>query len=408
MAPDPNRRQISFPKLPYPLYRDVEPKTVHLWISGKRKQDGAEGLWRIHDSIYDLTDFISSHPGGSQWIECTKGTDITEAFETHHINTDTVEALLPKYFIKKAETPRNSPFTFKEDGFYKTLKTKIAAKLKEIPHDVRRKSDNVTDFLFVCLLIISPLCCWILTKNLLYGAAVTVLLGDFRISHSLSHHMHTNTANDLELSLLEPFLQFLPKEDKPLWAQMGAFFYPLIYSFTGMSFMVKDIVGFLSNTSKKRLTWDLLLPYVWVVWMWWLGGQSLSWTIVVWIATILIASFFIMVFGLTAGHHAHTNFFEGDVPRGEYLDWGIHQMDTMVERVENMEDHFKSITRFGDHALHHLFPTLDHAELKYLYPTLIEHCEKFDTQLRVTTFYNALISHSKQLIRKWPNNFKEK
>ncbi|XP_039750160.1 cytochrome b5-related protein-like isoform X2 [Pararge aegeria] len=303
MVPDPNRRQVSFPKLLYPLYRDVEPKTTQQWLLGKQIQDGAEGLWRIHDSIYDLTDFVSSHPGGSQWIEFTKGTDITEAFETHHINNVVVEALLPKYFIKKAKTSRNSPFSFKEDGFYKTLRPKIAAKLKELPHDVRKKSDNVTDFLFACLLVGSPLCCWLWTKNLIYGAASTVILGFILCGLSICAHNYLHRSDSWRMYLL---------------------------NFSGFSYS------------------------------------------------------------------------------DEFLDWGIHQMDTIVERVEYMEDHFKSITRFGDHALHHLFPTLDHAELKYLYPTLLEHCEKFDTQLRVTTFYNALISHSKQLIRKWPNNFREK
>jgi hypothetical protein len=83
-------------------------------------------------------------------------------------------------------------------------------------------------------------------------------------------------------------------------------------------------------------------------------------------------------------------------------------LDTVVERIDYSGDHFKSLTRFGDHALHHLFPTLDHAELKYLYPMLIEHCEKFEKHLRGATFYEALISNAKQIIRKRPNNFKEK
>lgn len=94
--------------------------------------------------------------------------------------------------------------------------------------------------------------------------------------------------------------------------------------------------------------------------------------------------------------------------RDEYIDFGIHQLDTIVERIDYAGNHFKSITRFGDHALHHLFPTLDHAELKYLYPTLIEHCEKFEAHLRTNTFYEALLSSSKQLIRKRPNNLKER
>lgn len=72
MAPDPDRRQVSFPYLKYPALRDVDPKTPEQWIKSKQLQDGAEDLWRIHDSLYDMTDFIKSHPGGSQWILITK------------------------------------------------------------------------------------------------------------------------------------------------------------------------------------------------------------------------------------------------------------------------------------------------------------------------------------------------
>ena len=72
MAPDPDRHQESFPKLKYPLYREVEPRTPQHWLAAKRIQDGADGLWRIHNDIYDFTDFVSSHPGGSQWLEFTQ------------------------------------------------------------------------------------------------------------------------------------------------------------------------------------------------------------------------------------------------------------------------------------------------------------------------------------------------
>lgn len=441
MTPGPDRRQVSFPKLKYPITRDIEPRTAQQWLAGKQIQDGAEGLWRIHDDIYDLTDFISSHPGGRQWLEFTKGTDITEAFETHHINSGVAEALLPKYFIKKATTSRNSPFTFKENGFYKTLKAKVAVVLKDIPKDIRKKSDNVTDLLFICFITASPLCCWLWSKNLIYGAVSTLFLGmllssltisahnyfhrsdswrmylynfsgfsysDWRISHAMSHHLHTNTANDIELSMLEPFLLYLPRSDKPIWAQMGAFYYPVIFVFVSLGEMVKNTALGLLNISGKKLFWDNLIPFMIPIWMWWGSGLSLPWTIVVWLAIMMSCSFFFMVFGLTAGHHGHNNFFEGDVPREEFIDWGIHQLDTIVERVEYAGNHFKSLTRFGDHALHHLFPTLDHAELKFLYPTLIEHCEKYETQLRMNTFYSALISKSKQLIRKRPNNFRNK
>ncbi|KAI5644431.1 fatty acid desaturase domain-containing protein [Phthorimaea operculella] len=368
-----------------------------------------------------------------------KGTDITEQFETHHLN-GIAETLLPKFYVKEATTPRNSPFTFKEDGFYKTLKPKIAQKVKEIPKDVRRRSDLVTDCILAGLLVLSPLSCWAWTQNLLAGAALTLLNGlllsglvtcahnyfhradswrmylfnfsgmsyaEWRISHAMSHHLHTNTLQDIELSMLEPFLQYTPFKEKPIFAQMGAFYWPIIFPFVWLGNSTKDIILGLIGFEGQKLHWWHVIPFTLPAWMWWISGLWLPWTLVVWSATILVASFFFMVFGLTAGHHGHNNFFDGDIPRDTHVDWGLHQLDTVVERIEYAGNHFKSLTRFGDHALHHLFPTLDHAELKYLYPTLFEHCEKFEAQLRTNTFYEALISHSKQLIRKRPNNFRD-
>lgn len=41
-------------------------------MQSRKQDDNAEGLWRVHDTLYDLTDFINWHPGGADWIELTK------------------------------------------------------------------------------------------------------------------------------------------------------------------------------------------------------------------------------------------------------------------------------------------------------------------------------------------------
>lgn len=56
-------------------------KTPYGFLEGRKKVDGAEGLWRIRNSLYDLETFAKFHPGGEEWIRLTKGTDITELFE---------------------------------------------------------------------------------------------------------------------------------------------------------------------------------------------------------------------------------------------------------------------------------------------------------------------------------------
>lgn len=64
--------QTSFPELVYPSLRDNPLKSSDQWLKGKAMDDGAEGLWRIHDKLYDLTDFIKIHPGGEGWLRWTK------------------------------------------------------------------------------------------------------------------------------------------------------------------------------------------------------------------------------------------------------------------------------------------------------------------------------------------------
>lgn len=130
------------------------------WLETRRKDDNAESLWRVHDGLYDLKDFIKYHPGGADWIRLTEvnfndkihvyyncnlllftfvtclfwlqGTDITEAFHVHHVNHGKVESILQEYRVRDAKLPRNFKFTFKETGFYQTIRRRVADKLKTI------------------------------------------------------------------------------------------------------------------------------------------------------------------------------------------------------------------------------------------------------------------------------------
>lgn len=70
-------------------------------------------------------------------LQSNHRTDITEAFEASHVvNVNKVEAVLAKYYVKEAQNPRNSPYTFKEQGFYKTLKRRVEPVLKVMMLDV--------------------------------------------------------------------------------------------------------------------------------------------------------------------------------------------------------------------------------------------------------------------------------
>lgn len=138
----------------YPTYRDDAFKGCKRWLDGKRIDDNAEGLWRVHDKLYDFTDFINRHPGGADWLKITKGIDITEQFETHHI-TDVAEQILPKFFVRDAALPRNYKITFAENGFYRTLKRRVANKLELLDQTSVANSRFYCDFMLSSSLLLS-------------------------------------------------------------------------------------------------------------------------------------------------------------------------------------------------------------------------------------------------------------
>ena len=75
-------------------------------------------------NVYNIVVIKVSFSSGKYWLETLQGTDITEAFETHHYNPMVVK-MLPKFYVRDAKIERNSPYTFNENGFYKTLKRKV-------------------------------------------------------------------------------------------------------------------------------------------------------------------------------------------------------------------------------------------------------------------------------------------
>lgn len=146
----------------------------------------------VHDNGYT----IKSIP-----FNILQGTDITEQFETHHLK-GIAETLLPKYFIRKATAPRNSPFTFDEDGFYRTLKSKVMERLEEIPKDARSKSDNLTDLLLAILIVLSPMCCWAWSYNWMLGASLTLLNGFVLSAVATCSHNYLHRADSWRMYLM--------------------------------------------------------------------------------------------------------------------------------------------------------------------------------------------------------------
>lgn len=78
-------------------------------------------------------------------------------------------------------------------------------------------------------------------------------------------------------------------------------------------------------------------------------------------------------------------------------------MDTVIDRYENNFNVFTALTHYGDHILHHLFPTVDSSYLPYLYPVLKQTCKEFGTDYRKTSQFVLFLGNVLQLWRVKPN-----
>ncbi|KAF2892877.1 hypothetical protein ILUMI_13294 [Ignelater luminosus] len=402
---------------------------VDKWLDDKRAVDGAGDLWRIHDGLYDFTKFIKMHPGGQFWLQETQGMDITEAFESHHISI-VPETLLKHYFIKQADTPRASPFTFHGEGFYKTLKENVREIIKDIPRQPQTLSNIYSDSLLAGTFFFAIIATrfW----NFYFGIASALLFSltivaahnyshqrdnlrmhysdfcmeksrDWRILHILSHHLFTNTIADLQAYGLEPLIITYPQK-KPFMAKYGSWFYlpfllwPTRYPLQSISRLHKLI--FVWKGEKINLV-DYT-PYSLPFLMYFLGSQSLFTTIMMWEFILAVGGFIFGAIAFTSSHFHPDIFIDGDTARKE-KDWGMFQLDCIADRKEVAGNHFLVLVTFGDHALHHLFPTLDHGILKHLYPVVIETMKKFKLDLNMKSTVDMFTGYFRQVAREEPN-----
>ena len=146
-----------------------------------------------------------------------------------------------------------------------------------------------------------------------------------------------------------------------------------------------------------KFHWDDLISLVLPVIMYYLGKPDLLLVMKLWITIIGFSSFLFGFVALNAGHHEPSNFHEGDEIIS--LDFGIFQMNSVIDRKDIKGNQFMVLTNFGEHTLHHLFPTLDHGLLPQLEPIFLETCNEFKTELREYPWYKLIIGQFQQLTR---------
>lgn len=404
--------------------REAKVKTGYAYLEGRRQVDGAEDLWRIGNSLYDLEGFAKFHPGGAEWIRLTKGTDITELFQTHHL-TDKATKLLPKYFIREAVVPRKLPLTFEPNGFFSTFKRRALEALKDVNfHQPSTKTNLIADFLFTSSLIFSILTAYtqsylmiVFTGILLAWTAIsghnylhmkdnfrmyyfdlsTMSSKDWRITHAMSHHMYPNTLWDYEIYAFEPFIHWLPDPKKSLvMTFVSQLMSPIIWALVFYEQAIKRYysVFFEYKTFEIRDAIPFFLPVLMSFFT-----PNFFTAVKLWLLIIMATSFIFSIIGFNAAHHHPDIFHDGDIYRDDY-DWGVLELDAVRERKVIDDSDFLVLTNFGLHGLHHLLPTVDHSYLPLCVNAFEQTCKEFGIGIEKFTQWELIKGQFKQLARK--------
>lgn len=416
-------RLSTVPGLASPPKTEGSILTAYSFLEWRRKTDGAEGLWRIGDKLYDLHNFINTHPGGAEWIRLTQGTDITEVFESHHL-TEKAEKLLPKFYVREAEAPRAIPLTLKPDGFFRTFKKRAVKSLEGVNyHQPCARTNLIADslvsagFLFsivaaatqsyIAFIFAGLFLAWttIIGHNyfhmrdnfrMYYFDVVALSSKEWRITHVLSHHTYPNTLWDFEVYAVEPFLHWYPSKDK---SRLGSFISqlisPAVWSLMFFDQLIKRYYLVLSKQQpfEFRDFIPMILPMISIYF-----APSVTTALKTWLLLILIASFFFGLIGFNAAHHHPEIFHDGDEYRKD-LDWGLLELDAASERKVVDESNFLTLTSFGLHVLHHFLPTVDHSYLPLVREALMETCKDFGITMRKMSQWELIKGQFKQLAR---------
>lgn len=371
-------------------------------------------LWRIHDQYYDLSEYLDKHPGGRIFLEQTRGSDCTEAFEAHHVR-GVSESIMARYrvdFGPKSEPSSPKRFTFEES--YRKIKLFVQQFLKD---ELKNPTGKTTTYQglfymgivaqYLCLLTLAGLYqsklvvmvaaialsgCWGVGHNQMHRGRGTSNPWAFlrwaldltgfssqsqTVTHAISHHQNTNTNYDIEIYAFNSVgLYWLTSEHRknnPLFT-MGAFW--VLASFVVM-------IELLNRTAARLAAFrvfeaDVVLPLAKLLWLLFLT-ERIDTAIQLYVIENMVFSLFFVPVGLSF-HHAYDAetgkplcYHEGE--EGYEQDFAKHQVLSTLDHSVTFGDYW-ACTLFAHlnlHTVHHLFPTIDRMHHGKILQALLEH-----------------------------------
>jgi linoleoyl-CoA desaturase len=233
----------------------------------------------------------------------------------------------------------------------------------------------------------------------------------WRTKHNVWHHTYTNIAgldDDVETY---GTMRLSPHEPWKPFYRAQQWYFPLIYSFIGFDFIIRDFMMAFVGKSDAHHVYPKMSRYDKVV-FW--GGKAFFFLIMLglpmlvfpWWQVLIGATFVILLVGLLTGlvfQLAHimeaADFPE---PTGEPLhienEWAVHEVETTVNFAPRNRLLNWYIGGLNYQIEHHLLPHICHLNYPALAPIVRQTCADFGIQYySYTTWRQAFMSHWRAL-----------
>ena len=350
-----------------------------------------EHLYCVHDKLYDLTDFVSKHPGGTNVFENLKSRiDITPMIYSYHKDPSVIFEVLSKYDVSANDI---GPVLYKTNynyEKYKELKTRVYSEIlnrglslywttNEIIYNVGgffvylciwvycvklAKHNPISVWWFVLLSIINIGHCALIFhetshytgfKNqqintlMSYVSVAPILTSEeWKWDHNYLHHGFTNTEFDEDFNGHQ--LTFRNSSNHPHHFQHN---FQHIYAFGLMC--LGGFSGQIDSIKHKR--WNVLL---FLLILYWFGFYNM-------LVFYALNGFLF----LTIAQFSHI---QPECVKSTSNDFFENQVTSTINyKTENI------VARYMCFGLdiqieHHLFPNIPHSTLRHIQPIVREYC----------------------------------
>eukprot|EP00027_Filamoeba_sp_ATCC50430_P015655 CAMPEP_0168564186 /NCGR_PEP_ID=MMETSP0413-20121227/13099_1 /TAXON_ID=136452 /ORGANISM="Filamoeba nolandi, Strain NC-AS-23-1" /LENGTH=458 /DNA_ID=CAMNT_0008595817 /DNA_START=6 /DNA_END=1379 /DNA_ORIENTATION=+ len=415
-----------------------------------------QDLWYINGKAYDLDNFAKTrHPGGSA-IYRGRGIECTSMFHSYHplklpdlavIEQYRVpeEDLGPEFFAKLKDN--NTPqFTFKENGFYQTVRKRVVRYFAETKQE--RCAPFWYQLVLLGMVLVSSLLMYLahvkgsLLCAALYGIARGVVSLDighailhysiFRspktdirwtklvqfftvstediwaVTHNIAHHTFLFTPADVQTNYSWKRTQPWLKQQLPNLQKYQHYYIWILYFFGCFLWGVQDLIESLNElfiTGKNRiglpsslltrimnvivctvtLFTSTVLPFLYHDFLWAMALAVIS--------TLLTSA--VVVFQIVVNHEediAVEPLRKSQYP--EKIDWGVHQLNTSVNFASSNMFWIQLGGGLNMQVEHHLFPSIHYLHYPEIRKIVMEVAkEQGVPYLEFDSIWQAIASH---------------